>query len=119
MQCNSIVDYITIKIIRIMATKRVLQYKENKSKKVGEMCVCPICGDNFIKKQWQQAFDSITCKDKYWNNKKDRHDKGYYRDYNMAHPERYRRIGLEPLTEAEIAWNEFCWEEDRCYWGAD
>ena len=100
-------------------SKRKSLYLENKSKKVGETCTCPICGDTFVKRQWQQAFDSRYCKEKFWNDKPDRHRKGYHRDYNMEHPERYRRIGLEPLTEDEIAWNTVCWEEDRCYWGAD
>ena len=27
--------------------------------------------------------------------RKDRHRKGYYHDYNLAHPERLERIGLE------------------------
>ena len=76
-------------------SKRKALYLENKSKKVGETCTCPICGDKFVKRQWQQAFDSRYCKDKFWNDKPDRHRGGYYRDYNEQHPERLERIGIE------------------------
>lgn len=46
-------------------------YKLNKGKKVGEECVCPSCGNRFIKTHHQQAFcktkGGTRCKDKYWN----------------------------------------------------
>lgn len=46
-------------------------YEENKIKKVGENCVCPSCGTNFVKTNYQQAFcktkTGTICKDKYWN----------------------------------------------------
>jgi hypothetical protein len=46
-------------------------YKFNKSKKVGDACKCPSCGNEFVKSNYQQIFcrskgDTI-CKDKYWN----------------------------------------------------
>lgn len=76
-------------------TKRQLQYETNKVSKVGETITCPICGEQFEKKTYQQAFCCTKCKDVYWNNKKDRHKKGYYTEYNKKHPERYEGlIGL-------------------------
>ena len=76
-------------------SKRQLQYESNKASKVGETIICPICGKEFVKKSYQQAFCCTQCKDTYWNNKKDRHKKGYYTEYNKKHPERYEGlIGL-------------------------
>lgn len=46
-------------------------YRLNKAAKVGEECVCPSCGEKFIKEHYQQAFckakGGTVCKDKYWN----------------------------------------------------
>ena len=85
-------------------SKRKSLYLENKSKKVGETCTCPICGDEFVKRQWQQAFDSQYCKEKYWNDKPDRHSKGYYAEYNKKHPERLLRIGIDVEDETREPW---------------
>jgi len=73
-----------------MASKNEI-YLINKAAKVGDNIVCPICGNEFKKKSYQQAFCSSDCKNEYWNLKGDRHKKGYYRKYNMAHPERLDR----------------------------
>ena len=62
-----------------------------KSAKVGDIVICPHCGKEFVKKTYQQTFCCAECKNTYWNNKKDRHRKGYYREYNKAHPERLER----------------------------
>jgi hypothetical protein len=47
------------------------KYKKSKSAKVGEKCICPSCGTEFIKENYQQAFcktkKGTKCKDKYWN----------------------------------------------------
>lgn len=76
-------------------SKRQLQYLTNKETKVGNEIICPICGTHFIKKQWQQAFCTNTCKNEYWNAKGDRHkDKNYYHNYNVKHPHRLERIGI-------------------------
>ena len=76
-------------------TKRKETYLENKKKKVGETCICPICGEEFVKKQYSQAFCCGQCKDKYWNDKKDRHsDINYHKNYNMKHLERLERVGI-------------------------
>lgn len=47
------------------------RYKLNKDLKIGEKCICPSCGNEFIKTNYQQAFckskNGTICKDKYWN----------------------------------------------------
>ena len=47
------------------------KYKISKAAKVGETCICPSCGTEFIKTNYQQAFckskSGSICKDKYWN----------------------------------------------------
>lgn len=92
-------------------TKRNIQYTENKSKKVGEMCVCPVCGQTFTKKQWQQAFCCRKCKDEFWNNKGDRHtDPNYYTKYNQKHPERYENLLGLGFTAAEREHNAALYE---------
>jgi len=46
-------------------------YKTNKSAKIGDICYCPSCGQQFKKEHYQQAFcktkSGTKCKDKYWN----------------------------------------------------
>lgn len=73
---------------------RQQRYELNKKAKVGEQISCTVCETVFIKKQWQQVFCCPECKDKYWNNKKDRHRAGYHHQYNIDHPERLERIGI-------------------------
>ena len=74
-------------------TKRKERYNTNKALKVGSVCVCPICGKEFIKKTYAHAFCCTKCKDVFWNAKKDRHRAGYYLEYDNAHPERkIRRV---------------------------
>lgn len=75
-------------------TARTIAYETNKSAKVGTEIVCPICKTKFVKRQWAQAFCCGTCKDAYWNAKKDRHRAGYYTDYDNARPERRLRRAL-------------------------
>ena len=70
------------------------QYKANKSAKVGESIVCPVCGEVFTKKQYSQAFCCGECKDKFWNKKGDRHKSGYYQKYDQQHPERIERAAF-------------------------
>jgi hypothetical protein len=47
------------------------RYTLNKSLKVGDNCICPSCGTEFVKGNYQQAFckskNGTICKDKYWN----------------------------------------------------
>jgi endogenous inhibitor of DNA gyrase (YacG/DUF329 family) len=63
-------------------------YEINKGAKVGTECTCPVCGTPFVKKQYSQAFCSGACKDKFWNDRGDRHSAGYQVKYNSEHPER-------------------------------
>ena len=94
---------------------RIELYLKNKSAKVKESIVCPICLTNFIKKQHSQAFCCSSCKDKYWNDKKDRHSPNYYHKYNKKHPERILRM-LPTLTARDIdeydAMNEYLTNEE-------
>lgn len=45
--------------------------KLNSTAPIGATCICPSCGESFIKKYSQQAFcrtkPSTQCKDKYYN----------------------------------------------------
>jgi hypothetical protein len=43
------------------------RYDLNKAAKVGQMICCPVCGKEFIKKQYSQAFCCLGCKDRYHN----------------------------------------------------
>lgn len=47
------------------------RYQLNKETKVGTECICPSCGEKFIKQSYQQVFcktkAGTQCKDKYWN----------------------------------------------------
>lgn len=81
-------------------SKRKQRYTENKAAKVGTELVCPICGKSFTKRQWAQAFCCTDCKNKYWNDKGDRHKEGYYEDYDLQHPERIRNRILYGTTQA-------------------
>jgi predicted nucleic acid-binding Zn ribbon protein len=81
-----------------MAKKKIKRYDINKSAKVGTEIICPVCGKRFIKKSYQQAFCSTECKDKYWNQK--RKGNGYFKQYNIEHPERLERIGID--IDAEL-----------------
>lgn len=73
--------------------KKNNRYNINKAASIGEEIVCPSCGKHFIKKSYQQAFCQKECKDRYWNNK--RKNNGYFRTYNIEHPERLERIGID------------------------
>lgn len=46
---------------------RLARFNENKLAKVGALCVCPACGNGFVKKSYQQKFHSRKCKDRFWN----------------------------------------------------
>ena len=87
-----------IKRVNEMAhkSKRRLTYEANKTAKCGETILCPVCGKEFVKRQYSQAFCCGKCKDAFWNARGDRHsDTNYYTKYNMEHPERYAGlIGL-------------------------
>jgi hypothetical protein len=67
-------------------------YKDNKSAKVGTQIECPVCHKKFVKKYYQQAFCCTEHKEKFWNNT--RKSNGYFKRYNLEHPERLERIGI-------------------------
>jgi hypothetical protein len=75
--------------------KRKEIYKLNKDKKVGDKCICPICKCEFTKTHYAQAFCCNECKVKYHNDKQKGKRNGYFRKYNMKHPERYNRVGID------------------------
>lgn len=54
-----------------MSNRMKTTYEKNKSAKVGENCVCPSCGTEFAKGNYQQAFckskGGTVCKDRFWN----------------------------------------------------
>ena len=89
-------------------TKRKERYLANKALRVGDICVCPICGKEFTKTHYAMAFCCSKCKDAFWNAKKDRHRAGYYEEYDNKHPERKLRRALYSMNihnmrdEAEI-----------------
>ena len=76
-------------------TQRKKTYLTNKDRKVGDKCVCPICKCEFIKTHYAQAFCCNECKVKYHNDKQRGKRNGYFRKYNMKHPERYDRVGID------------------------
>jgi len=60
-------------------------YKTNKKAKMKDTIQCPVCGKEFVKIQYSQAFCCECCKNEYHNARKpNRHKdgRGYYRDYN-------------------------------------
>ena len=89
--------------------KKVKRYDLNKQASVGDELVCPVCGNKFTKKSYQQAFCSTFCKDKYWNQK--RKGNGYFKRYNMDHPERLERIGIDLDSERYL---DMCLGDDEC-----
>lgn len=75
-------------------SKRKERYNTNKTSKVGDVCLCPVCGKEFTKTHYAQAFCCGKCKNAYWNAKGDRHRVGYYEEYDNARPERKLRRAL-------------------------
>lgn len=108
-----------------MAVKKLNRYEINKSASVGSDIVCPSCGTHFIKKSYQQAFCSAKCKDNYWNKKRKNND--YFRKYNIEHPERLERVGInteydpieclgdEAESLAQITMDPECYYADNEY----
>ena len=79
-------------------TKRKERYNTNKTSKIGDECICPICSTKFTKKHYAQAFCCGKCKDAYWNAKKDRPRAGYYEEYDNKHPERKVRRSMFSMS---------------------
>ena len=83
-------------------------YKLNKAAKVGETIKCTYCGTPFVKKSYQQAFCCTECKDRWWNQK--RKDNGYFKNYNLEHPERLERVGIDIERDADLCLGDPEWE---------
>ena len=79
-------------------SKRKERYNTNKSLKVGDVCICPICNKEFTKTHYAQAFCCTKCKDAFWNAKKDRHRASYYKEFDDKHPERKIRRALYSMN---------------------
>ena len=95
--------------------KRKEQYKINKDKKVGDKCICPICKSEFVKSHYAQAFCSNDCKVKFHNDRQKGKRNDYFHRYNMKHPERYERVGID--VEFEKWKTHYYWESDA--WGEE
>ena len=75
--------------------RRRVVYNANKLAKVGDEIMCPVCKNTFVKKYYQQKFCCNECKVKFWNDKQLGKRNAYFHDYNMKHPERLERIGID------------------------
>jgi hypothetical protein len=93
-------------------TKRKKTYLTNKNKKIGDKCICPICKSEFIKSHYAQAFCCNECKVKYHNDKQIGKRNDYFRNYNLEHPERYERVGIDLAFEK---WKEEYYRECSCF----
>lgn len=87
-------------------------YLENKKKKIGDVCICPICKKEFTKTQYAQAFCCNECKVKYHNKKQRGKRNEYFRNYNKKHPERYERVGIDLEFEK---WKAEYYRESSCF----
>lgn len=93
-------------------TQRKQTYLANKEKKVGDKCTCPICKCEFTKTHYAQAFCCNDCKVKYHNDKQKGKRNGYFRKYNMKHPERYERVGIDIEFEK---WKAEYYRDNLCF----
>ena len=93
-------------------TKRKARYNTNKETKVGCYIICPICGKEVIKTHYAQAFCSNECKVKYHNDKQRGKRNGYFHCYNMKHPERLERVGIDLEFEK---WKAEYYRDSDCF----
>ena len=92
--------------------KRKELYIANKNKKVGEVCICPICKNEFSKTHYAQAFCCNECKVKYHNDRQRGKRNDYFHEYNMKHPERLERVGIDIEFEK---WKAKYYSESGCF----
>lgn len=85
--------------IHLTGAERRAMYADMKSRKVGEPCVCPVCGEVFIKRSYQQAFCCTKCKDWYWNRQGDRHSADYAERYAKKVHERFKEWEREQAAK--------------------
>lgn len=93
-------------------TQRKKTYLTNKERKVGDKCICPICKCEFTKTHYAQAFCCNECKVKYHNDKQRGKRNGYFRKYNMKHPERLSRVGIDLEFEK---WKAEYYRDSTCF----
>lgn len=93
-------------------TQRKKAYLTNKGKKIGDKCICPICKCEFTKTHYAQAFCCNECKVKYHNDKQRGKRNDYFRKYNMKHPERLSRVGIDLEFEK---WKAEYYRESTCF----
>ena len=93
-------------------TERKRLYITNKDKKVGDVCCCPICKSKFVKIHYAQAFCCNECKVKFHNDRQRGKRNDYFREYNMKHPERYTRVGIDLEFEK---WKAKYYLESSCF----
>ena len=101
----------------------VTKYTTNKTNRVGQTCICPSCGQRFIKKTYQQAFcnnkgkvnkrgQRTLCKDNYHNtineNRRPYH-RDNFRDYY------YGKITMSKLIEKEQAYEDRSEDDEGCH----
>ena len=93
-------------------TKRKEAYNINKSNDIGAVCECPICKRKFIKSHYAQAFCCDKCKNKFHNDRKKGKRNNYFRNYNMRHPERLTRVGIDLEFEK---WKSEYYRDSDCF----
>lgn len=87
-------------------------YLENKKKKIGDVCICPICKKEFTKTHYAQAFCCNEHKVKYHNNNQRGKRNKYFHRYNIEHPERLERVGIDLEFEK---WKAEYYQESSCF----
>lgn len=92
--------------------KRKEIYKTNKDKKVGDKCSCPICKSEFTKTHYAQAFCCNECKVKFHNDRQRGKRNDYFHEYNMKHPERLERVGIDLEFEK---WKAKYYSDSGCF----
>lgn len=93
-------------------TKRKETYNTNKKLKVGDKCTCPICKCEFTKTHYAQAFCCNDCKVKFHNDRQRGKRNDYYHMYNMKHPERLERVGIDLEFEK---WKAKYYNDSDCF----
>ena len=93
-------------------TKRKETYNINKKLKVGDKCTCPICKCEFTKTHYVQAFCCNDCKVKFHNDRQRGKRNDYYHMYNIKHPNRLERVGIDLEFEK---WKAKYYNDNDCF----
>ncbi|MGK0449330.1 MAG: hypothetical protein ACJA2M_003136 [Polaribacter sp.] len=99
------------------------KYKLAKAAKVNDICICPSCGTEFKKTNYQQAFcktrGKTKCKDKYWNTVTPEKQNNTTRispasaAYLASRPEREPQRQRPKAWEVFGPWHDDDWEESN------